>query len=595
MPWSLGFPSPAVVILAMGVLPMAIQPALADQSATVRAIADTHAGSTLTDGKAVGIGVGIVIGDRTYFFSYGNAIAATDTSRAVRFTPATVFQIGSNTKVFTTNLLDQAVHDHILRLDDALTSLSAETGLLPGMRQVTLKQFGDFTSGLPNYAPICVAPATPQGSGCRPNGRPSIQQYDAGDFLTYFRNFTAPSLPAGYDYSDFSTGLLGLLLGGTSALDNHAVDAWFSSVEQRILDPLGMHSTFLYVPAGARGRVAGGYDLALAEATVSGGELSDYTMVSTGALYTMAPTVRVIGGPGGATATAELDGQHVKSLNPGAKGSGYQPPNVTFDPPSALSGQQPIGRVVVRNGRIIGVKMLKFGSLYTAPPKVTFSSPEHGRPAIGIAHVALGSVTFVTIKDPGSGYQTPISVQIGAPNPASNTIPVWAPAGALSSTIRDMTAFAQAALLHRSIGGRPVDPAITDGFRIAETPYACQAKDPDLRRCGPDQTRSALAWGVTPADDKNNVPQIVVKDGGVGGFSSEIRLMPERDMAVVVFANAREIVDTSSADGTPTRTAENIADNILYALFYLRADEAPQRAGLTAARTFASEPAPAHP
>ena len=90
-------------------------------------------------------------------------------------------------------------------------------------------------------------------------------------------------------------------------------------------------------------------------------------------------------------------------------------------------------------------------------------------------------------------------------------------------------------------------------------PRACQAKDPSLQTCGSTQLRSALAWGVVPEDKRNGVPEIIVKDGGIGGFSSEVRLMPARDIAVVVFANARE---TNVEYGNPTQTAERVADNL---------------------------------
>jgi CubicO group peptidase (beta-lactamase class C family) len=535
---------------------LAVPQARADQGTTVRRLADQFAGTAVGDGEAIGVGVGIVIGNHSYFYSYGDAVAATDQTPAVPFTPDTIFQIGSTTKVFTTNLLGQEVRDHALRLADPLSSLSAEIGLLEGMRAVTLEQLGDFTAGLPQYAPLCKGPNTP--AGCRPNDRPSLQQYSAADFLAFFASFTAPKLPAAYLYSDFSTGLLGLLLSGSTALDNHSVDLWFT----RLLEPLGMRSTFLYVPAEARGRAASGYQLALALPVVSNGSVKSYDMISGGALYTAAPAVQVRGGPGGATATAKLDDGRVQSLTPGQTGANYRPPMVTFGQSSTTAGGYP----VVVEGRVVAVKLFNPGADYSEPPEITFDAPAKGHPAHGTAHIALGQVTFVTITDGGSGYQSPVSVRIDAPHATSAPVPIWAAAGALSSTIHDMTGFAQAALGHATIdGGYRIPPAVTDGFRIAMEPRACQASDPSLQTCGPTQLRSALAWGVLPEDKKNGVPEVVVKDGGIGGFSSEVRLMPARDMAVVVFANARSAEVES---GNPTQTAERIADNLLYALFY---------------------------
>jgi CubicO group peptidase (beta-lactamase class C family) len=545
----------AMVLAVSFALPLA----RADQGATVHRLADQFAGTVVDDGAAIGVGVGIVIGNHTYFYSYGNAVAGADRTPALPFTPDTIFQIGSTTKVFTTNLLGQEVRNHTLRLADPLSSLSGEIGLLAGMQAVTLEELGDFTAGLPQYAPLCKSPNVPVG--CLPNDRPSLQQYSAADFLAFFAGFAAPKLPAAYLYSDFSTGLLGLLLSGSTALDNHAVDLWFATVRQRLLEPLGMRSTYLYVPAEARGRTASGYQLALALPVVSNGGVNNYDMISGGALYTAPPAVQVRGGPGGATAAAKLEDGHVASLTPGETGANYRPPMVKFGQSSTTASGEP----VIVDGRVVAVKLVNPGADYSEPPEITFNTPERGRQAHGTAHIALGQLSYVSITDGGSGYQSPVSVRVGAPHATSAPVPIWAAAGALSSTVHDMVRFTQAALGHTTIDGHKIAPAITEGFRIAMEPRACQASDPSLQTCGPTQPRSALAWGVVPEDKKNRVPEIIVKDGGIGGFSSEVRLMPARDMAVVVFANARGL---EIENGNPTQTAERIADNLLYALFY---------------------------
>jgi hypothetical protein len=91
-----------------------------------------------------------------------------------------------------------------------------------------------------------------------------------------------------------------------------------------------MRSTFLYVPAEARARTASGYQLALAVPVISNGTVSNYEVISGGALYTAVPVVQVNGGPGGATAMATLDNGRVASLTPGQTGANYQPATVTF-------------------------------------------------------------------------------------------------------------------------------------------------------------------------------------------------------------------------------------------------------------------------
>jgi CubicO group peptidase (beta-lactamase class C family) len=95
------------------------------------------------------------------------------------------------------------------------------------------------------------------------------------------------ALPATYFYSDFSVGLLGLLLGSYPNLpiDNHTLDRWFAMVENSLADPLGMRSTYLEVPSSEAWRVAGGDDRALATATVSNGLVASITVTSPGGSY----------------------------------------------------------------------------------------------------------------------------------------------------------------------------------------------------------------------------------------------------------------------------------------------------------------------
>jgi Beta-lactamase len=163
--------------------------------------------------------------------------------------------------------------------------------------------------------------------------------------------------------SDFSTGLLGLLLSGSTALDNRAVDTWFEVERQRLLEPLGMRNTFLYVPAEVRGRTASGYQLALAAPLVTNGMVSDYSITSGGALYMAVPAVQVRGGPGGATATAKLEDCHVASLTPGQTGMNYRPPTVTFGKSSKTAQGEP----VVVDGHVVAVKLFDPGATSNRP------------------------------------------------------------------------------------------------------------------------------------------------------------------------------------------------------------------------------------
>src|SRR5262249_50771281 len=174
--------------------------------------------------------------------------------------------------------------------------------------------------------------------GCLPSDRPTIQQYGAQDLLDYFRAFEAPNLPAPYNYSDISTGLIGLILGSPrdATMGDAAVDGWFDLVRERVTDPLGMADTFLYsqdaTPSQQR-RLAGGYAQALATATVSpSGALTGISLQSHGSNYGSEPAVHIVGGGGsGAAASAVLSGQQIAKIDLERAGHGYvAPPVITF-------------------------------------------------------------------------------------------------------------------------------------------------------------------------------------------------------------------------------------------------------------------------
>jgi len=73
--------------------------------------------------------------------------------------------------------------------------------------------------------------------------------------------------------------------------------------------------------------------------------------------------------------------------------------------------------------------------------------------------------------------------------------------------------------------------------------------------------QSGLACDITAAD--NGIPPIVSKNGGINGFSSEVRLVPTRDLGVVVLVNSRQ---KFGQDAKPDATSALISDNIVYAI-----------------------------
>jgi CubicO group peptidase (beta-lactamase class C family) len=545
----------------------------ADEAATVQAIVSAFANGLIQRGVAVGVGVGVIEKispgfDHTYTF--GDADAVTQTP----FAAGSIFAIGSTTKVFTTNLLGQAVFENRLRLDNTLSQFQRAFGMFvdPVTSRVSLEELGDFTAGFPSLAPICRDDHQPQTTGCLPSRRPTIADYGAADFLTFFRNFIEPTaLPASYEYSDFSTGLLGLFLGTASdqPITDSSLDGWYAAVGERILTPLGMTSTFLRVPAVQAGRVAKGYHLATASAELgSGGAISQINLKGGGFGYDdlAPPQVTIAGGGGvGATATATVKKGRVTGITVNTGGSGYvEPPRITFNGGGSTKTAYAIP--IISGGAITAVLVPFEGAGYTNTPQVTIKGGG-GSGAMATAHLANGRVVAVTIGqgDGGSGYPDPLTVTVAPGAPQAAGVPIWGAAGSLKSTLGDLMRFAAAALTDGP--GQP-ETSLTAGFRIAETAYACVAKDhPALANCPATSNLSGLAWGIIPADVGHSVPEVVLKDGGLGGYSSEVFLLPERQLAVVVLVNSRSPAQAPLKE-LAFRPAETLAHNIGYNLLF---------------------------
>lgn len=567
-------------VLSAALLAAAAFGALPARCDPVEAAARIFAKSSVDAGSAIGVGVGIVIpGGPPRFFSCGLANAG----KREPFGPDSLFEIGSVTKVFTTNLLGQAVFNGEFSLNTPLSAFPQELGAFkPLMGQAVLKELGDFTAGVPSLAPLCKHDNVP---GCLSSLRPTPAVYNAQKFLAFFQN-TEPknyqlsppkpvtSLPAPYFYSDFSVGLLGLILGGrpNAPLSNAALGGWVKLLRERVLRPLGMRNTYLYPPPQSPVPLALGYNQAIGSAAVALGQVRAIALLSPGSGYTAPPKVTIKGGGGtGAQATAQIgsDGT-VTGFTVTGGGSGYvPPPTVTFaaSQARALSGSPAKAVAVVAKGKVVGVKIIDGGSGYTRPPDVAVSGGRRngiGRDAKCTAQIANGSVSFVSVEDGGEGYIDPVTVSVAPGNSITNPVPIWAPAGALHSTIRDMSVFAAAAAGLPLPPASSVTPAMAAGFKIAETPYACSGPLPNLPRCPAGSLLSGLSWAIQPEDKANKVPAIIMKNGGLSGFSTQVMLMPARGLAVVVFVNSNGSTSTGEKEGE----AERIARNILYALYY---------------------------
>ncbi len=521
---------------------------------TVQSIVGLFANDAIQRGLAAGLTVAVIGGGAPpYLAGFGEKDAVSGAPPDQN----TLFLIASVTKPFTSNLLGQAVNAGTISLNQPLSSYGAVLGTLPpNSAAVTLEQLADFTGGFPFVPSKCKGHETPPQTGCVPGSGPQpITVYTAADFATFFQTYqTGAPPPQSYIYSDAAMGLTGLLLGATPGqpLDNSAFENWANLVATQITTPLGMNHTFLVVPGKDQPLEAAGYTTAVGQAAVKAGGVVSVKLSDPGSGYTTAPAVAISGGNGtGAQAIAVLSAKgSLSGIQVTNAGTGYVAPAKVFFRGGGSAGA---GQAIIANGQVVGVEVGNGGN-FTSTPTVAFKGGRlsGGRDATAIAHLDNGAVDYVEITDGGAGYVPPVTVSIGISPPITSVIPIWGASSALSSSSGDLAAFTAAALGNTSIGGIAVPPAITAGFQIAETPYACVSGNPSLSGCTGLET--GLGWSIQPGN-----PEVISKDGGVPGFASFVTFIPSANIGVVVLANTR-----NSGGGAPPV----VAQSILYALYH---------------------------
>jgi CubicO group peptidase (beta-lactamase class C family) len=154
----------------------------------------------------------------------------------------TLFELGSITKIYTALMLADSVQRKEVELDTPIAEL-----LPPGMTVptkdkavITLRHLVLHSSGLPRLPPSI------KGDTADPYGKYGEDQL-ARDLIQ-----TVLDAPPGdrIVYSNYGAGLLGFGLG-------HKIGGGYTkAIEERVIEPLALESTFVTVPANAQARRA---------------------------------------------------------------------------------------------------------------------------------------------------------------------------------------------------------------------------------------------------------------------------------------------------------------------------------------------------
>lgn len=149
---------------------------------------------------------------------------------------ATLYEIGSITKVFTALLLADMAAKGDVRLDDPVSKyLPAATLADHGNRPITLRDLASHYSGLPRL---------PANLSFKDMADP-YADYDESQLLAFLKGWTPSRAPgAMFEYSNFGAGLLGYALGRAAGKPYQQL------VEERILKPLGMTATRFAIATG---------------------------------------------------------------------------------------------------------------------------------------------------------------------------------------------------------------------------------------------------------------------------------------------------------------------------------------------------------
>ena len=226
----LGWPL-ALAIAASGLLSAPSR--AADAPGPIAAAVDHAVKPLLEQYDVPGIAVAVTVDGRPYFFNYG--VAAKDSKAPV--TQDTLFELGSVSKTFAATLGAYALTQGKVSLDDHPGRYMPQLRGSP-IDKATLLQLGTYTAGgLPLQVPDSVTD-------------------DAG-MVAYLRKWQPDAAPGEQRrYSNVSIGLFGHVVGLAMGGD------FASLVEAEIFPRLGLHHSFIHVPAAAMAGYAWGTDKA---------------------------------------------------------------------------------------------------------------------------------------------------------------------------------------------------------------------------------------------------------------------------------------------------------------------------------------------
>ena len=177
------------------------------------------------------------------------------------------FQIGSNTKSFTTVLALLLQEDGVWSLDDPLAKwLPEQAAKIQDGEKITLRMLGQNHTGLPDYADAVIGAAM-EGEGDTFDQISLEKGYTPEELVDIGLQLREPSFAPGEGW-EYSTTNFILLAMAIEAATGKSIDQLY---QERIFDPLGMENSYLLNSVPEKGSFVNGYY------TMKSGTVADVT------------------------------------------------------------------------------------------------------------------------------------------------------------------------------------------------------------------------------------------------------------------------------------------------------------------------------
>ncbi|MBI4881230.1 MAG: beta-lactamase family protein [Planctomycetes bacterium] len=226
-----------LVLFVFGVLPASPQEEAAPRA--LEELIDSLAAPLIEQREALGLVVGVLQNGEESVHGYGRVTHDGDSAPD----GATLYEIGSITKVFTGLLLADAVEEGLVGLDDPIARHLPDTLRLPAEEPpVLLRHLVTHTSGLPRI-PDGFRPENPQDP---------YAGFGVAELYSYLEGYVLDAPPGErYAYSNLGFGLLGHVLCQARALPDYE-----QLLLSRVCRPLGLNDTRVALNDSMRARFA---------------------------------------------------------------------------------------------------------------------------------------------------------------------------------------------------------------------------------------------------------------------------------------------------------------------------------------------------